>query len=158
MMINSNFEVGIGDLAINMDTLPKSAPFAHELLSNMHKKHRQIMLFWLNGYSTSPMGYGIADVEVIKEDGYVSELRNGYLIDFSVAQCGKLSKHYMTPEQIDLFLKEPLAMKVSVWSKLNDEKLQRDSQQLKSIKLRRGFGWIMEKLGIENPMDSANDD
>ena len=143
--------------SITLASLKHGSPQAYKTLLHMNNECMQVLLLWLNGLSTSPVSYNIADRELTKEDARSSALRNRYHIKFSSTKCGRRSKHYMTREQIECFLDDPQSMKSAVKKEVETARLERDKRKLNKMATKRGLTWIKEELKVINPEKAAND-
>lgn len=126
---------------ITLCALEKLAPDAFEELVRMNIIHRSILLAWLNGRSTSPIGRGYADVEIDKEDAKHSHLKMKCFIDYqSKHEVGRKVSHSMTELQRCEFFNSREAQRDKVKRRVKKEREQRAKKNL--IK-------ILERLGIE---------
>lgn len=121
--------------------LEKLAPVAFEELVRMNIIHRSIVLAWLNGCSTSPVGRGYADVEIDKEDAKHSYLKMKCFIDYqSKREVGRKVSHLMTEQQRLEFFNNRGSQREQVKRRVKKERKERAEKSL--IK-------ILEQLGIE---------
>lgn len=126
---------------ITLEDLEKLAPAAFEELVRMNIIHRSIVLAWVNGRSTSPVGRGYADVEIDKEDAKHSHLKVKCFIDYqSKREVGRKVSHSMTELQRYEFFNNREEQREKVKRKVKREREQRAKKSL--IK-------ILEQLGIE---------
>ncbi|GAA60576.1 hypothetical protein P20652_2442 [Pseudoalteromonas sp. BSi20652] len=126
---------------IHLDDLEKLAPAAFEELVRMNIIHRSIVLAWLNGRSTSPVGRGYADVEIDKEDAKHSHLKMKYFIDYrSKPELGRKVSHLMTEKQRLDFFNNRDSQRERVKCRVKKERVERWEKSL--IK-------IYEHLGLE---------
>jgi hypothetical protein len=126
---------------ITLEYLEKLVPAAFEELVRMDIIHRSILLAWLNGQSTSPIGRGYADVELDKEDAKHSHLKMKCFIDYqSKREVGLKVSHSMTELQRFEFFNKRAAQREKVKRKVKKEREQRAKKSLVKI---------LEQLGIE---------
>lgn len=126
---------------ITLEDLEELAPDAFEELVRMDIIHRSILLAWLNGHSTSPIGRGYADIEVDKEDAKHSYLKMEYFVDYqSKPELGKKVSHSMTEQQRFDFFNNRDLQREQVKHRVESERKDRAKKNL--IK-------ILEQLGIE---------
>ena len=126
---------------ITLEYLEKLAPAAFEELVRMDIIHRSILLAWLNGQSTSPIGRGYANVELDKEDAKHSHLKMKCFIDYqSKREVGLKVSHSMTELQRFEFFNKRAAQREKVKHKVKKEREQRAKKSLVKI---------LKQLGIE---------
>lgn len=119
---------------ITLETLEKAAPVAFSELSSMKLVHRTIMLAWLNGLSTSPIGRGYADVELDKEDAKHSYLKIKRYIEYqSTKEAGRMVSHSMTEQQRYRFFNSRELQRKEVKFAVKSAREKRLKKQLETI-------------------------
>lgn len=126
---------------ITLEYLEKLAPAAFEELVRLNIIHRSIVLAWLNGRSTSPIGRGYADVEIDKEDAKHSHLKMKCFIDYqSKREVGLKVSHSMTElQRLDFFNNRDSQR----------EQVKRRVQKEREDRAKKNLIKILEQLGIE---------
>lgn len=126
---------------ITLDVLENIAPKAFAELARMDISHRSILLAWLNGQSTSPIGRGYADVEIDKEDAKHSHLKIKCLIEYrSKRELGRKVSHLMTEQQRFNFLNNREAQR---------EKVQMKVKRERKVRAKKSLIRVLEILGVE---------
>lgn len=157
--MNKFFNNGSWPLPVTLESLSRDFPEAFSEIARFDGPQRQVMLELLNGKSTCPAGYGIADSEFIKEDSIISILRTKHLIDIASCQvAGRMRKHFMKAEHIEEFLNDREAMRKRIGKEVHlaqERKLQNDLRR--ALKLK-GREWVKAKLKGYQFKNAVNDD
>lgn len=133
---------------IDLDTLKENHPDRLLEVLAMPIEVRRILFCWLNGQTSSPVGYGFADCEFTKEDAYSSALKTEYGIDFeSLKVEGKRCLHRMRQEQIHSFFYDRDAQRRMVMAKVWAERTCRDDATIRRILKRRKVTWLLKRVG-----------
>ena len=128
---------------ITLETLEQQAPAAFSELSSMKIMHRTIMLAWLNGLSTSPIGRGYADVELDKEDAKHSYLKTQRYIEYqSTKEVGRMVSHTMTEQQRYSFFNSRELQRQKVKLAVKAEREKRFKKALDKIINALGFNYV----------------
>lgn len=138
--------------------MKRERPDAYAIASRIRPDAtRELLLTWLNGNTSSPISYCIADAEVIKEDGHVSRLKNGYFISVRSYPAGNCVRHGMTTGMIRNFLDNPEGMIKLNRRKTTEYRVKCNEVRLQKIVNEEGLTWVIEKLGLRQ-RKAANDD
>ena len=147
---------------ITLESLEGIAPEAYSELLAMELEQRKLLLAWLNGLSSSPIGRDHADIEIDKEDAISSSLKMRQFIEFeSERVSGNYVRHFMSYQQIFDFFNDRDSQRKRVQSSVYAlRRNSKDKVYLKDIK-ERGEGWaynrvklLAERLQVSN--DSEN--
>lgn len=140
---------------ITLATLENEAPEAYQELIRKHAGRRSLLLVWLNGKSTSPIGRNHADKEFDKEDEKQSALKIKDFIEFESQNVKRTNCviHLMTEQQRHDFFNEREAMRERVKKKVEEER---------KISAKSDFKRVCEVLGLETvaellELEAAND-
>ena len=141
--------------------LEKDFPQTFHELAQMNAVPRQVLIYLLNGMTTSPPNRGYADLEVDKEDAVISSLKIDHGVDITTKRAhGNYSYHMMTTEQIQEFFNNREAMKKRVNDKVWSMRTKNLDKQLnKGIKWR-GLDWIKNRCDMLTVYgaEASNDD
>ncbi|MCL1056822.1 hypothetical protein L2729_02305 [Shewanella gelidimarina] len=117
------------------------------------------MLIFLNGGTTAPAGYCIADHECIKEDTTISGLRTKCFVDIETVRIWKnQSIHRMSDELIFEFFNDRDTMRRRVSASVFAGKTKRLEKGVLDAKQKLGFDRVMAILTGGDPSVAANDD
>jgi len=143
---------------LSLEVLEVLAPEVFHELCLMEGSARTVLLAWLNGKTTSPAGYGQADVEVIKEDASCTVLKVKHGIEFCSEKCGgNRSVHFMDTGQVLEFFNNREEMRKRVIKHVEDSRKKRAEVCIINAKQQFGFEWVSQILKGEDPRDAAND-
>lgn len=145
---------------ITLDDLEKLAPAAFAELVRMDIIYRSMLLAWLNGRSTSPIGRGYADVEIDKEDAKHSYLKMKCFIDYqSKREVGKKVSHSMTELQRYEFFNNRESQREKVKLRVKKEQENRAKKKIIKIIEQLGFDQVKTIIVTEHLKlsDAAND-
>ena len=141
--------INISELSkpITFDSLEKEAPEAFHELANMDIQRRGVLICWLNGRSTSPVGYGFADNEFTKEDATSSSLRTDEYVDFvTLKVSGSRCEHVMTPAMVNEFFNDREAMRTRVSNHVFAERMIDTDRRLNKAIKWRGAEWLKKRI------------
>lgn len=146
-------------IPLTLESLADLAPAAFKELASMDHRERQLLLFWLNQKSSSPIGRSNADIEIDKEDAVSSSIKTKYLVPFTSEKMScNYVRHFMTHKQIDDFFNNRQEQKYIVRKSVESAKRQRrDKIYTQDIK-EYGEGFVFEKIKLLAGKKAANDD
>ena len=141
-----------------LESLEQQAPEAFKELAKMESEPRTVMFTLLNGGTTAPIGYGIADHEFVKEDSIISELRTKYFVDIETEKVQKNQcVHLMSDGLIFEFLIDRDTMRRRVRAEVLANKEKRSKKAVLDAEQLYGFDWVITILNGGDPSAAAND-
>ncbi|MGZ9897040.1 hypothetical protein [Shewanella gaetbuli] len=153
------FNNGRWQLPVTLESIARDFPKAYKVLVNMEPALWSVVLKLLNGESTCPAGYAIADNEYIKEDSIINILRTKHYIDITSCPVdGRKCKHYMKPEHIEEFLHDTESMLKRVAKEVNSAQERKLKSDLRRALKLKGREWIEAELKGYHLKNAANDD
>jgi hypothetical protein len=142
-----------------LGTIARRSYLAYVELLAMDVGERNLLLHWLNGYTSAPTGYGIADYECRKEDAYASRLRNWHKVAFtSERMANGRHRHFMTAKQVEGFLCRRGEMRRLVDIQIREAQWQRSKRDVARAIQRFGTDGVMRMLCGDDSRRAANDD
>lgn len=140
---------------LTLDYLEKMHPNAFKELLSMDIQHRNMLFELLKGNSYCPIGRGYADIELDKEDSFISSLKVDYKIDITRKRViGNQCKHYMSPEQIDEYLNDRESMRKRIDKQVKYERQKKLDRELRKAVKEHGDQWLIRRIRCL----TANDD
>lgn len=133
---------------VDLDTLKENHPERLLEVLAMPLELRRILFCWLNGQSSSPIGYGFADCEFTKEDAYTSALKTDHGIDFeTVKVVGKRCLHRMSQAQRHSFFHDRDGQRQAVFARVWEERTKREDAAIRRMLKWRSPAWLIGRIG-----------